>query len=117
MNTPSLVDYLSFDDAKSICKLAADENDWKRKLKVMGTGALGLATGTLAGAGGAHLANKAYNHINGTDIPYPYLMAALPVLGGGLGLLYNMAKARELEEMKRVVQSPADNAAGSPPGR
>lgn len=109
MNTPTLLSYLSLEEVVSICKLAEAPPAPEQKphpIKPILAGALGMGAGTLAGFGGAHLANKAYKHFSGKDIPNPYLMAAVPILGGGLGMAYNLAQAHQMEQMRRAAQGP-----------
>jgi hypothetical protein len=69
-------------------------------------GAAAFGLGTLAGGGAGMLADKAYKHYTGKRIPLPYLAAAAPVIGGGLGLAYNLAQAHQMEQMRRAAEDP-----------
>lgn len=102
----TLFDYLPRDVAIALCKLAEGEVP-ARKPHNMLHEAIGMGIGTLAGGGAAHYGNELYKHVTGNKggIPIPHLMVAGPVIGAGLGLAYNMAKAHELEETKRAIES------------
>lgn len=116
MRTPSIFDYLPRAAAEMICKTAMSEAQrMTRGLGPIAGGALAIGAGTLAGAGAAHLGNQAYKHFSGKNIPIPYLAAAAPVLGAGLGLAYNLAQAHQLEEMRRALEAPNHKPAGSVP--
>jgi hypothetical protein len=112
MTTPSLFSYLPAGDAAALCKLA--EGEVKKHVRAAGSllaAPLGMGVGTLAGFGAGQLANKAYKHVTGGDIPHALTLAALPVLGGGLGLAYNLAQARQVEAMRDALES-SDNKPG-----
>lgn len=116
MNAPTLFSYLSPENAASICKLAEAEPQKKPSaLKPILAGVLGMGAGTLAGAGSAHLANKAYKHFKGQNIPLPYLAAAAPIIGGALGLAYNLAQAHQIEELRRAAEHPDHKSDGRVP--
>lgn len=102
---PTILDYLPADDARAILKLAeADEESAnKRRLKSVLKGVAGMGLGTLAGAGAAHYADKAFQHFTGKPIPTTTLLTAAPILGAGLGLAYNLAQAQQQKEMNQRV--------------
>lgn len=106
MSLPSLFSYLPREVAEALCKTASEAKKKTRVLGPIAAGVLGMGAGTLAGAGAAHLGNKAYKHFTGKNIPLPYLATAVPVLGAGFGLAYNLAQAHQLEEMRRALESP-----------
>ena len=106
MSTPSLFSYLPREVAEALCKTASEAKKKTRSLGPIAAGILGMGAGTLAGAGLAHLGNKAVKHYTGKNIPVPYLAVAAPVLGAGLGLAYNLAQAHQLEEMRRALEAP-----------
>jgi hypothetical protein len=109
---PTLFSYLPHWAANAICKLAEGEQPAKKPSHILNE-ALGMGIGTLAGRGAADLANQAYKHFakKPEGIPIPHLMYAVPVLGAGLGLAYNMAKAHQLEETQRAVEGSSPQAA------
>ena len=100
--TPTLFAYLPREAAIALCKLA--EGEPKKPAHILSE-ALGIGIGTLAGHGAANLGEAAYKHFSGgKPIPTRALMYAAPIVGAGLGLAYNMAKAHQLEEAQRAVQ-------------
>jgi hypothetical protein len=110
-----LFSYLPREEAAALCKLAEDEAQPKPQqpkphpLKPMLAGVLGMGAGTLAGAGAAHLANEGYKKFGppgNTGIPHSALMYAAPVIGGGLGLAYNLAQAHQMEQLRRASEDP-----------
>jgi hypothetical protein len=107
--TPTLFSYLPEEAAVQLCKMA-EEAPKKRPnpLGPIAAGALGMGVGTLAGFGGAHAVNAIYKHTSGKSIPIPYLTAAAPIIGGGLGLAYNLAQAHQIEAMRHAAESPDD---------
>jgi hypothetical protein len=112
MSTPTLFAYLPRKEAEALCKMA--EGEAKKNLRAAGTllaAPVGMGVGTLAGFGAGQLANKAYRHVTGSDIPPALTLAALPMLGGGLGLAYNMAQARQVEAMRNALEG-SDNKPG-----
>jgi hypothetical protein len=105
--TPTLFAYLPREVAVALCKLAEGESPQPvSKPSSMLNEALGMGIGTLAGQGLASFANSAYKHItkDPQGIPIKSIMYAAPVVGAGLGLAYNMAKAHQLEETQRAVE-------------
>ena len=106
MRTPTLFSYLPREAAMALCKLAEGEQKKPHPLSPILAGVLGMGAGTLAGAGAAHLTNEAYKHFKGKDIPVPYLAAAAPIIGGGLGLAYNLAQAHQMEQLRRAAENP-----------
>ncbi len=110
MKAPTLFAYLPEAAAVALCKLAEGEKKPKPSLLAhpMVTSALGMAAGTLAGAGAAHLTNAAFKHFKGKDIPVPFLHAAAPVVGAGLGLAYNLAQAHQMEALRHAAESSDD---------
>jgi TRAP-type C4-dicarboxylate transport system permease small subunit len=106
MSLPSVFACLSSTELE---KLA--EEDVKPKLRALKpelVAALGTGSGMLFGAGAAHLANKAYKHMSGQEIPHGYLAAAVPTVVGGLGLAYALAEAKKLREIENALASPHD---------
>ena len=103
-------------DAGNTLKKQGEEGKtpWQQKAKAMGGHLLAMGTGTLAGVGAGVLANKAFQAITKKPggIPSQYLMAAAPVLGAAFGLAYNLAKAKEMEQMTHVRKDP-DHATGA----
>jgi hypothetical protein len=114
MSTPTLFDYLPREAAEMLCKLAEGKEP-PSAMKSMARAAAGMGVGTLAGIGLAHGIDKTYQHFAGRRIPAEYLFAAAPVIGGGLGLAYNLAQAHQLEEMKRALEATHDGPAGRVP--
>jgi len=111
MRAPTLFSYLSEEEGSALCKLAEEDSPAKRKMRAMGpllAGVAGMGTGTLAGFGAVQLANKAYKHFAGKNIPAAVLLAGAPIVGGGLGLAYNLAQAHQMEAMRRELEG-ADN--------
>ena len=116
MKTPSITEYLSKSEVESLCKMASPEEkpDWGKRARIVGSGLLGMAGGTVAGYG----AGKLLDLLHGTPIPKAHLNLAAPLVGGAAGLAYNLYKARELEELKRAVkQNPDDKSEGRLPRR
>jgi hypothetical protein len=105
---PTLFAYMPHADAVALCKLA--EEAQPRSTSNMIREMLGMGIGSLAGVGAAHGANALYKHLQGKDIPIPHLMTAAPIVGAGLGLAYNLAKARELEETRRGLEGTHDQS-------
>jgi hypothetical protein len=105
--TPTLFAYLPREVAVALCKLAegAPVQPPPSKPSNILNEALGMGIGTLAGQGAASFGEAAYKHFSGgKSIPLKHLMYAAPVVGAGLGLAYNMAKAHQLEETQRAVE-------------
>lgn len=107
MSTPSLRAYMSPEHVAALCKLAEGEHHGALKPMLAGMG--GMAVGSLAGVGASHLANEAYKHFKGTPIPKKYILTAAPIIGGALGLAYNMAQAHQREAM-RHDEAPDDKS-------
>lgn len=108
MNAPTLFSYLPREEAVALCKLAEGEKK-PHPLKPILAGMLGMGAGTLAGAGAAHLANEGYKKFGpagNTGIPHSALMYAAPIIGGGLGLAYNLAQAHQMEQLRRASEDP-----------
>jgi hypothetical protein len=118
MNAPTLFSYLPKEAAEALCKYAEEEQKPKRPSRLMPIlkGVAGMGLGTLAGAGAGHYGNEVYKHFSGgKNIPSSYLMAAAPIIGGGLGLAYNLAQAHQLEEMRRASEGSDDKPGGRVP--
>lgn len=135
MTIPTLFSYLPFEEAVALCKYAAGSEveegptveptpppppapaaEKPSILKTLGAHAAGFGLGTAGGFAGAALANKGYQYANGgKNIPLPYLLAAAPVVGGGLGLAYTLAKAHEQEELRRALTNTNHGPGGRPP--
>lgn len=116
MSTPFLFSYLTAEDAEAICKLAAGEkkNKAKEVAKIVGTGILGAGVGHLAGGLAVHAANKLHQKLYGTPIARsPSMGAVMPVLGAGAGLAYSLYKAKELEELRRALETNNNEPVGS----
>lgn len=115
MKAPLLTEYLSPEEVRGICKLAAPvqpegEPDWKHRAKIVGAGLLGMSAGTALGFGGMELANHIYKQTNGGHgIPHSALSIAVPALGGAAGMAYSLYKAKEMEEIKRAVKPRPDD--------
>ena len=105
MNLPTLFEYLPPEAAAALCKMAEAEKK-PHPIKPILSGILGMGAGTLAGFGANHLANKAYEKATGRGIPHSALMTAVPIITGGLGLAYNLAQTRQIEELRRAAESP-----------
>jgi hypothetical protein len=111
MRAPTLFSYLSPEEVGSLCKLAEEAAPKRSKLhalKPMLAGAAGMGVGTLAGVGASHLGNEVYKHFKGHSIPSRALLAAAPVVGGGLGLAYNLAQAHQMEAIRRELEDRND---------
>lgn len=110
----TLFSYLPAEDAVAICKLAelSEPEKQKRSIRPMVNAAVGFGAGTLAGYGGGKLLDAASRHFTGKEIPAKYLAPATAVLGGGLGLAYNMAQAHYMEELKRALENSDNQPAG-----
>ena len=107
MSLPNLFSYLSPHEAAALCKLAEEQAPAAgkvRALKPILAGVAGMGLGTLAGAGAGHYANEIYKHYKGQNIPAKALVAAAPIVGGGLGLAYHLAQAHQMEEMRRAAE-------------
>lgn len=118
MSTPTLFAYLPKEEAAALCKYAEGEKKKPSKLAPVLKAVAGMGLGTLAGAGAGHYGNELYKHFSGgKNIPAPYLMAAAPIIGGGLGLAYNLAQAHQIEEMRRASEGSDDQPSGRIPGR
>jgi hypothetical protein len=126
MSLPSIFEYLP-EQARDLCKVAAgphsnpvqeEPSPAQRAggvVKTVGTGLLGFGLGSLAGAGGAALLDKWHEAATGQKIPLTALHAVAPVVGGAMGLAYNIYKARELEELRRALESKSDRSQGRIP--
>lgn len=80
--------------------------------KTIGTGLAGFGAGSLAGAGGALLLDKWHEAATGQKIPLSTLYKTAPIVGGAMGLAYNIYKARELEELRRALANKPDRPQG-----
>ena len=106
MSVPSIFEYLPLEYARALVKLAEEgESSTSRVLRPIVAGAAGLGVGTLAGMGAGHLANSAYKHFSGKNIPSSHLMRAVPALGAGLGLAYSMAQAHQMEAVRDALKN------------
>lgn len=120
MSLPSIFEYLP-EQAQYLCKAAAAQQEPTPAqraggvAKTVGTGLLGFGAGSLAGAGGAMLLDKWHEAATGQKIPNSALRTAAPLVGGAMGLAYNIYKARELEELRRVLESKSDRPQGRIP--
>lgn len=118
MSLPSIFEYMP-DQARLLCKVAEELESPGKKVqnvaKTMGSGLLGFATGSLAGAGGAYLLDKWHEAATGQKIPVSTLYKAAPLVGGAMGLAYNIYKARELEELRRALANKSDQPQGRVP--
>ena len=114
MSLPSIFNYLHDEEVQALFKLA-EEKKPKSALRALGEAALGAGVGTAGGVLAGHLGNKLYKRLTGTEIPSPALLSALPVIGGAMGVAYNLARARQLEEMRHELQTPHDPAGGRVP--
>jgi len=120
MRPPTLASYLSSAEVVALCKLAepaggthAHEEKPKSPPETKGriwpvvrpvlAGAAGMGVGTLAGAGAAALSDKIYKRVTGQSIPTQYLLTAAPYVGAAMGMAYNLAQARQIEEMRRAL--------------
>jgi hypothetical protein len=119
---PTIFDYLPTSDAQTICKMAEDESRAKRTLKSILSEVGGMGLGTLAGAGAAHYIDKAHQHLTkspqfpqGKSFSPSLLLSAAPILGAGMGLAYNLAKARQQKELSSVGKDSHDNGERSVP--
>jgi hypothetical protein len=107
MMAPTLFAYMPREAAIALCKLAegAAPTPAQKPSSILNE-ALGMGIGTLAGQGAASFGEAAYKHFSGgKSVPLKHLMYAAPVVGAGLGLAYNMAKAHQLEEAQRAIES------------
>lgn len=120
MSLPSIFEYLP-DQAVLLCKVAevAEARSSGQKArsvaKTVGAGLLGFGTGSLAGAGAGMLLDKAHQAVTGQQVPLGMLAKAAPLVGGAMGLAYNVYKAQELEEMRRALASKPDQSQGRIP--
>jgi hypothetical protein len=80
--------------------------------KIIGTGLLGFGAGSLAGVGSAMLADKWHEAATGQKIPTSTLYKVAPLVGGAMGLAYNVYKAKELEELRRALSSQPNRSQG-----
>jgi hypothetical protein len=119
MRAPTLFELLPRAHAEQLCKLAEEQGRVKKYLHAAANlvvpPIVGMGMGTLAGFGAGHLANKVYEKATGSGIPHAGVLSALPILGGGLGLAYNLAQARQMEAMRRALESPHNNSDRSVP--
>lgn len=116
MSLPSIFEYMP-EHAKVLCKVAEEiEPSTGQKIrgaaKTIGTGLLGFGAGSLAGAGGAYLLDKWHESATGQKIPISAIHTAAPVIGGAMGLAYNIYKAKELEELRRALASKPNQPQG-----
>lgn len=116
MSLPSIFEYLP-EQARLLCKVAEElEPTPGQKLrnvaKTVGTGLAGFGAGSLAGAGSAMLLDKWHEAATGQKIPISTLYKTAPIVGGAMGLAYNIYKAKELEELRRALSSKSDRPQG-----
>lgn len=103
--TPEAVEYLWKIASAGTVEEASPKTKLVNALKHTGA----LAVGTLAGAGLAYGADKAYSHYNpGKSIPNKYLLAALPVASVLSSMAYAHSKKKEQEANQHVIQDPSN---------
>lgn len=117
MNTPSIFAYLP-KHASAIWKLADAEEQYPKNpvrhgALTVGAGLAGMGLGTLAGYGGSELLSKAFKGLTGKKIPTAALHVPASIAGAGLGLAYQLYKAKEQEELHRAVESHHKRTKGS----
>jgi hypothetical protein len=111
----NLFSYLPFEQAVALCKLAEAEEKPSRiggLARSVGVPLLGMGAGTVAGFGLGRAADQLHERVTGKKIPVAHLAKVAPLLGAGMGLAYSMYKAREAEDVNRVL-----NDADKPHGR
>jgi len=96
---PTIFNYLPTSDATAIYKLAEGDSEMKSKAKSVLKGIAGIGLGTAAGYGIGHAADAVTRHYTGKPIPQRSLLTAAPIIGGGLGLMYNLARAHQDKEL------------------
>lgn len=109
MSTPSIFDYLP-EEASIIWKVAEAEkalpkNPIKHAIGTVGSGLAGMGVGTLAGYSAGSLLGKAYHGVTGKNISPESMTIPASIAGAGLGLAYQMYKAKELEELRNAAES------------
>lgn len=77
------------------------EHPIRHALGAVGLPLLGFGAGIAAG----HGAGKFIRHMTNDNISVPLVRAAAPIIAGGAGLAYGIYKEKELEELRRAVQS------------
>ena|SRR3972149_1423529 len=130
---PSTLACLTKKEAQAIIKLALPEpppesepkeGDESRELPknpilhglgTLGTGLLSFGAGTLAGYGGSELLRRGLEH-GGIKIPAKPLLYTVPVLTGAAALAYNAYQQRQIEELRRALESYRNQSSGSSPG-
>lgn len=81
----------------------------------VGAGLLSFGAGALTGYGGAELIRRGLEH-GGTKIPLKPLMYAMPALTGMSALAYSAYQNRQIEELKRALESYRNQSSGSNSG-
>lgn len=81
----------------------------------IGAGLLSFGAGTMAGYGGSELLRRGLEH-GGVKVPAKPLMYAIPALSGMAALAYNAYQHRQIEELKRALESYRNQSSGSDPG-
>ena len=74
--------------------------------KLIGASALGFGLGAATGAGLAGLTDYTYKKVTGQPIPLKYMLPASTFLGGMSGLLLDHLRRKNLEDIKRAIESP-----------
>ncbi len=108
MRTPTLFEYLPFEAAVAITKLAEAKPIVSPKthmVKTVAQGLAGLGVGTFAGYGLGEVMNRVYKGVEGKNIPHGALLPAASVLGGAMGLAYSLYKAKEQQELARAFEA------------
>jgi len=112
----NLFSYLPLEQAVALCKLAGAEGEKPSRIggiaRSVGIPLLGMGAGTVAGYGLGRAADQMHERATGKKIPVGHLAKVAPLLGAGMGLAYSMYKAREAEDVNRVL-----NDADKPHGR
>jgi len=114
MSLPSLFEYLPYEHAVAITKLAEKEPS------VTGTvvkGLVGFGGGTAAGFGLGVLAKKIYEKTQGQPLPPKLLASAGALVGGGFGLAYALYKSKEQEEIRRAIEAKRNRTQGGVSGK
>ena len=116
---PNIRDYLPA-HADVILKLAeipaSQRPENRSKMQALGavaSGLGGMAAGTLTGYG----VGRGIEALAGgaKKVPPSALRYGVPILGGGLGLAYNLYKHYELEELKSALETHKNSSLGRVP--
>ena len=128
MSLPTLFEYLPYEQAAALTKLAEDPHSTPaptapkaKKLPsipgMIARNALGMGAGMGAGFGASMLAKKIYEKVEGKPIPHGFLLPAASMVGGGLGLAYSLYRTHEQEEIRDVLKAKRDLAKGRVSGK